>query len=86
MEIDGAPVSLTLTEFRLLAAIVAGKGRVLTCDQLVDRAIGYDAVVTDHTIDVHVTSLRRKRGKTRAYVETVRGAGYRLATEADGTW
>ncbi len=69
----------------MLAAIVAGKGRVLTRDQLVDRAIGHNAVVTDRTIDVHVTSLRRKLGKARDYVETVRGAGYRLATVADTT-
>ncbi len=85
VEIDGAPVVLTLTEFRLLAAIITGKGGVLTRDQLIDRAIGQNAVVTDRTIDVHVTSLRRKLGKARDYVETVRGVGYRLASREDET-
>jgi two-component system phosphate regulon response regulator PhoB len=83
VEVGGAPVSFTLTEFRLLAAIVAGKGRVLTRNQLIDKALGPDAVVTDRTIDVHVTSLRRKLGNARDYVETVRGVGYRLASQED---
>lgn len=85
VEIDGAPIALTLTEFRLLAAIVAGKGRVFTRDQLIDKALGQDAVVTDRTIDVHITSLRRKLGKARDCVETVRGVGYCLASREDET-
>ena len=83
--IEGAPIALTLTEFRLLAAIIAGKGRVLSRDQLIDKAIGHDAVVTDRTIDVHMSSLRRKLGKARDCVETVRGVGYRLASREDET-
>jgi two-component system, OmpR family, phosphate regulon response regulator PhoB len=83
VRIDDQSIPLTLTEFRLLVVIVAGNGRVFTRDQLVDGAIGYNAVVTDRTIDVHITSLRRKLGSARRYVETVRGAGYRLATAAD---
>ena len=79
---NGKNIQLTLTEFRLLVAIVAGRGRVLSRDQLIDRAIGQDAVVTDRTIDVHLAALRRKLGKARNYIETVRGVGYRLA-EAD---
>jgi DNA-binding response OmpR family regulator len=85
VEVNGKPVPLTLTEFRLLVALVAGKGRVLTRDQLVDQAVGPDAIVTDRTIDVHLTGLRKKLGKARKYVETVRGLGYRLATEEHET-
>lgn len=85
VEVDGSPIALTLTEFRLLAAIIAGKGRVLTRDQLINKALGQNAVVTDRTIDVHITSLRRKLGKARDYVETVRGVGYRLASKENET-
>lgn len=85
VQIDDKPIALTLTEFRLLAAILAGKGRVLTRDQLIDKAMGQDAIVTDRTIDVHITSLRHKLGKARDYVETVRGVGYRLASNEDET-
>ncbi len=75
------PVTLTPTEFRLLVAIVAAKGRVLNRNQLIDQALGMDAVVTDRTIDVHLAGLRRKLGDARKYIGTVRGIGYRLAIE-----
>ncbi|MFP4105576.1 MAG: response regulator transcription factor [Phycisphaerae bacterium] len=81
VDVDGEPVSLTLTEFRLLVAIVAAKGRVLTRDQLITKAMGVDAVVTDRTIDVHLTALRRKLGGARKYIRTVRGVGYQLAVD-----
>jgi len=79
VQVAGEPVMLTLTEFRLLAAIVAARGRVLTRDQLINKGMGINAVVTDRTIDVHVTSLRRKLGKARKHIKTVRGVGYCLA-------
>jgi two-component system phosphate regulon response regulator PhoB len=85
VEVGGKPLSLTLTEFRLLSAIVGARGRVLNRDQLIDRAIGPDAVVVDRTIDVHLTALRRKLGKARKVIQTVRGVGYRLAAENDET-
>jgi len=85
VEIEGEEITLTLTEFRLLVAIVAGRGRVLTRDQLISKAMGADAVVTDRTIDVHVTSLRRKLGSARNYIETVRGVGYRLSSNENET-
>lgn len=83
VQVHGEPISLTLTEFRLLAAIISARGRVLTRNQLIDHAMGMDAVVTDRTIDVHLTALRRKLGSARKYIQTVRGVGYRLATEHD---
>lgn len=80
-EVDGESLTLTLTEFRLLSALAAARGRVLTRNQLIDQAIGMDAVVTDRTIDVHLTSLRRKLGGARKYLKTVRGVGYRMVTD-----
>jgi len=77
--VDGNPVSLTRTEFGILVALAAAKGRVLTRNQLIDEAIGSDVDVSDRTIDVHVTSLRGKLGTARELVETVRGVGYRLS-------
>lgn len=84
VELEGKPLALTLTEFRLLAALVAANGRVLTRNQLIDQAIGLDVIVTDRNIDVHVTMLRRKLGKAREFIQTVRGVGYRFgAPNAD---
>jgi len=81
VELDGEPLALTLTEFRLLAALATAHGRVLSRNQLMDQAIGMDAVVTDRTIDVHITTLRRKLGVAREFVQTVRGVGYRFAAD-----
>jgi two-component system phosphate regulon response regulator PhoB len=79
VDVDGQPVALTLTEFRLLLALAAARGRVLTRSQLIDRCMGTNAIVTDRTIDVHLTSLRKKLGDARDWIETVRGIGYRVA-------
>jgi two-component system phosphate regulon response regulator PhoB len=83
VSLNGKLVKLTLTEFRLLTALVEGKGRVLSRDQLMDKAMGTDVFVTDRAIDVHVTAIRKKLGKASWLVHTVRGVGYRLQEEPD---
>ena len=80
--VDGAAVALTKAEFRLLQALAIARGRVLTRDQLIDQVIGLNTIVTDRTIDVHLTALRRKLGQARNYIKTVRGIGYRM-TDGD---
>ena len=76
--LEDEPLTLTKTEFLILYELVRAKGRVLTRNQLVERAIG-DTFVGDRTIDVHLTSLRNKLGDARSLIETVRGVGYRFA-------
>lgn len=72
------PVELTLAEFRILQNLAKQPGRVLTRNQLLDLALGQDHFVLNRTVDVHVSSLRRKLGAAGDMVETVRGVGYRL--------
>jgi DNA-binding response OmpR family regulator len=81
--VDGEPVKLTLTEFKLLSALVTARGRVLTRDQLMDKAMGVDVSVTDRAIDVHVTAIRKKLGLAHWLVRTVRGVGYSLQASPD---
>jgi DNA-binding response OmpR family regulator len=76
--VEGDSIKLTLTEFKLLSALVGARGRVLTRDQLMDKAMGTDVFVTDRAIDVHITAIRKKLGKASWLVHTVRGVGYRL--------
>jgi len=76
VRVDGKPVAVTVTEFKLLAALMSARGRVLTRNQLIDKSIGPEVAVTPRAIDVHVTGLRRKLGKAAAWVRTVRGVGY----------
>ena len=80
--VDGRPLRLTLTEFKLLAALMEGAGRVLSRSALVSRAIGPGVAVTERTIDVHVTALRKKLGSGASIIKTVRGVGYRATLEA----
>ncbi len=79
--VDGKSVSLTPTEFGILTALMSARGRVLTRYQMIDKVMGIDAVVTDRTIDVHLTSLRKKLGDARGYIKTIRGVGYRFLEE-----
>ena len=76
--VRGEDVRLTLTEFRILASLVEGRGAVLSRKELMHKAIGPGVRVTPRTIDVHVTALRRKLGEAGNSIETVRGVGYRL--------
>jgi DNA-binding response OmpR family regulator len=76
--VNGESLKLTLTEFKLLTAIVQARGRVLSRDQLMDKAMGTDVFITDRAIDVHVTSIRKKLGGASYLIHTVRGVGYRL--------
>ena len=76
--VSGKEVSLTHTEFKLLEFMARNPGMVFSRDRLLDGVFGYDAGVYDRTIDAHIKSLRKKLGKSREYVETVRGSGYRF--------
>jgi len=79
--LDGQPLSLTPVEFRLLAALAAHPGRVLSRSQLQDRLYEDHRVVTDRTVDTHVKNLRRKLANVRGEQELIRsvyGVGYRL--------
>lgn len=75
--VDGTPVDLTLTEFRILESLAKKPGWVFTRYQLVEASRGEDSEVTDRSVDVHIVSLRRKLGAAGALIETVRGVGYR---------
>jgi two-component system phosphate regulon response regulator PhoB len=76
--IDGKAVELTTREFKLLSALLGAKGRVLTRDQILDMAWGRDFFVTPRTVDTHIRRLRSKLKGAGAYIETVRGMGYRF--------
>jgi two-component system phosphate regulon response regulator PhoB len=83
--VDGQPMRLTLTEFKLLSGLVNARGRVLTRAQLMDKAMGTDVFVTDRAIDVHVTAIRKKLGDAHWLIQTVRGVGYKLQESSDAS-
>jgi DNA-binding response OmpR family regulator len=73
---EGRPLDLTATEFKILAALMGARGRVLTREQLIDLAIGQGVAVTNRAMDVHIAALRKKMGDCANCILTVRGVGY----------
>jgi two-component system, OmpR family, phosphate regulon response regulator OmpR len=78
---SGSPVVLSSREFALFAALARSAGRPLSRAQLIERALGRDAEVTDRAIDVQVARLRNALGddsKEPRYIKTIWGIGYAL--------
>jgi len=78
---EGAAVEVTPIEFKLLAAFIQRRGRVLSREQLLDAAWDRDIHVTDRAVDAHIVNLRRKIEPQPAepkYLLSVRGLGYRF--------
>jgi DNA-binding response OmpR family regulator len=81
-EVSGRPISLTATEFELLAALARQPGRVFTRAQLLDAIHGVAFDSYERAVDAHVKNLRRKiepDPRAPRYLLTVYGVGYRLA-------
>jgi two-component system phosphate regulon response regulator PhoB len=76
-------VALTALEFKLLTTFLTRKGRVQTRETLLSDVWGIDAEVTTRTVDTHVKRLREKLGDAGAYIETIRGVGYRFRDQAE---
>jgi len=76
--IDGKPIDLTPSEFRLLDTLIRNPGRAFDRSELIESALGGDTLVLERTIDVHIRSLRKKMGDQADFVQTVRGVGYRF--------
>lgn len=81
--LKGEPLELTAKEFELLKALMACGERVLTREELLEKAWGVDASleVETRTVDVHVGTLRRKLGREGARIVTVKNYGYRFDAE-----
>lgn len=76
--VQGRPVDLTSTEFRLLSFLARRPGWVFTRSQIVQGVQGEDYSVSERAVDVQIVGLRKKLGSAGQYVETVRGVGYRI--------
>lgn len=79
--VAGEETRLTALEFKLLVTLLSRKGRVQSRERLLSDVWGINADVTTRTVDTHIKRLREKLGLAGAYVETIRGVGYRFAIE-----
>lgn len=78
VRVDGQPVTMTLSEFRILELLLRRPGVVFSRYQIVDAVHGSDYPVTDRSVDVQIVGLRRKLGDHSEWIETIRGVGYRF--------
>jgi DNA-binding response OmpR family regulator len=67
-----------MQEFEVLRALMEHAGVVLTREQLLNLAWGFEFYGQTRTVDVHVAQLRRKLSSSQVRIETVTGVGYKL--------
>ena len=79
-EYRGTPVKFSPREFVLLHHLMERPGAIRSKPELEERLYGWNEEVESNTVEVHVHKLRAKLGA--AFIETVRGMGYRLAAES----
>jgi DNA-binding response OmpR family regulator len=76
----GAPLDLTHSEFRIMAALMRRPGVVFSREELLDILYPHGESVVQKAVDVHIHNIRRKLGEEGArYLQTVRSFGYRIA-------
>ncbi len=87
VEVQGSEVALTPTEFDLLALLAQSPDRVFTREMLMNKVWGYDYLGDGHTIDVHISALRKKieLDPELRYIKTVWRVGYRFEARARST-
>lgn len=74
--VDGEPASLTKTEFELLKLLLEHRGRVYSRQEVLEKVWPKDVVVTDRTVDVNITRMRKKIGPYSSCIATRHGYGY----------
>lgn len=80
--VSGQEVALTQKEFEMLCLLLKNRGQVLSRERLIEDVWGYAFTGESRTVDVHVRTLRQKLGPAGAYLETVRGYGYKISRES----
>lgn len=76
--LDGQPMDLTRSEFRLLESLMMNQGKVLSRESLIEQIQGEGVNVVGRTVDTHVFGLRKKLREHAEMIETIRGVGYRV--------
>lgn len=82
----GQLITLTNTEFKILSELAKRPNWVFTRYQIVDMVHGEDYAVTERSVDVAISSLRKKLGEAGSLIGTVRGVGYKLRYRVDSVY
>ena len=81
MSINGVHIPLTKTEFEILALLATNPARLFSRDEIIDRLWKDSPYVTERTVDVHITRLRKKMGDHASWISSRAGYGYRFNPE-----
>ena len=76
-------IKLTRIEFDILTLLAKNKNKVFSREELINRILGNDIIVTERTIDVHIRNIRKKLNTFSDCIESVRGRGYVFRYEFD---
>lgn len=78
--VDGEPLALSLTEFKLLKLFLQNPNKLLAREHILNHIWGRNTFVEDRTVDVHILRLRKalKKHNKQKWIQTVRGVGYKL--------
>ena len=78
LRIEGENIELTKTEFEILYLLAENPDRMFSRENIIDTLWDETTYVTDRTVDVHITRLRKKMGKYRGVITNRAGYGYRF--------
>ena len=78
--IAGDVVSLTKTEFEILLLLAQNEGHLFSREEIINRVWKETPYITERTVDVHITRMRKKLGEYATYITNRTGYGYRFNT------
>jgi DNA-binding response OmpR family regulator len=82
VSLEDEPLDLTIVEFRLLELLARQPGKVFSRNLIMERINGMDYFAAERSVDVQIAGLRKKLGRYKDGIETVRSVGYRLNEKA----
>jgi two-component system phosphate regulon response regulator PhoB len=80
--VNGQKVDLTKTEFDILSLLAGKPNQVFTRSRILDHVREDNYSITERVVDYQITGIRKKLGKARRYIRTVRGVGYKFEAES----
>lgn len=81
LSVGGVAAQLTKTEFEILSLLATNPSRLFSRDEIIDRVWKDSPYITERTVDVHITRLRKKMGDRGAWISSRAGYGYRFNPE-----
>jgi two-component system phosphate regulon response regulator PhoB len=80
--VNGDKIDLTKTEFDILSLLAGKPNQVFTRSRILDYVREDNYSITERVVDYQITGIRKKLGKARKYIQTVRGVGYKFEAES----